>query len=220
MRQEYSGARTVLAGFRSATRTRFPIGTTRASGLIEQETTRSRHLLTFGRLPTQLVVSDEPTRFLDDPEEQLEAASLPLGSIASNGGLEGRKVHVVMFLTMFPAGLAGRVTFDAGMQTVGPSPIRNRMGSNFDVEALTGARIPGTRTWTALLHAIADLDGLPLRDLLSDSGIHLGRTPGATLESLRPHGTRGRTDLDRATAGDQDEDRNGNRQAEVHGVDI
>jgi len=94
------------------------------------------------------------------------------------------------------------------------------MGADLDAKVLKAAAFPGTGTWTAVVHAPADLDRLALDDLLADRRIHLGRTTWAALESLRTDGAWGGADLDRASAGDQGEGRNGHGQAGIHGVAI
>ena len=75
---------------------------------------------------------------------------------------------MVVFLTAFPAGLAGRFAFDARVETVGPGPIRDRMGSDLDVEILVASPFPGARPRSAVFRTFMDLDHLPLHHLLSD----------------------------------------------------
>ncbi len=123
---------------------------------------------------------------------------------------------MVVFLAAFPAGLAGRFAFDAGLQPVGSGGTRDWTGSNLDMEVLKTAAFPGARPRTAVVRTFMDLNHFPLHHLLSDGWIHLGRTTRAGLESLRTDGAWGGADLDRASAGDQDEDRDGERQAGVH----
>ena len=105
-----SGFRAVLkgsAGFGSATRAMVPVGATRATRLFQQEATRSHHPLPFRGLPPQLVESDPPSGVLDHPKGQPERTGLRLRRLAAHGGLEGREVHLIVFLATFPAGLAG-----------------------------------------------------------------------------------------------------------------